>query len=251
MIPRLTPTSSLTIEHPFDGRPLLPARFVERPNRFIGVFYFEDDPRTPYKAHIADPGRLKELLLPDARVWVVDYRDHPTRKLPFAMPYVESKEGHVVSIYSRLPNTIAEALLNANVLPGYQNISNVKREPRFINPETGSKSTFDFSFTTADNKPALLEVKGASLVEDSVCKFPDAPTTRGTRQLYDLLAAHKAGYQTGVLFICQRPDAHTFTPYADRDPDFAKAVATLLAKKINIQWLPTTITDKNITLITK
>lgn len=246
MIPKISPIKPISLEHPFDGRPLLPARFVERPNRFIGVFYFEDDPRTPYKAHIADPGRLKELLLPDARVWVVDYRDHPTRKLPFAMPYVESKEGLMVSIYSRLPNTIAEALLNANVLPGYQNINNLKREPRFIKPETGSKSTFDFSFTTADNKPALLEVKGASLVEDSVCKFPDAPTTRGTRQLYDLLAAHKAGYQTGVLFICQRPDAHTFTPYADRDPDFAKAVDELIKANVSVHWLKVQTTDTKI-----
>lgn len=239
---------AFNIPHPFGQRPLLPARFIDRPNRFIGVFHFDDDPATTYRAHIADPGRLKELLRPGARVWVVDYRDHPTRKLPFAMPYVQSSDGTMVSIYSRLPNWIVEHGLTHQSLPGLAEVELVRREPRFINAENGSKSTFDFEYRLPNGQCALLEVKGASLVESGVCKFPDAPTSRGTRQLGDLLAAHQQGIAARLLFICQRSDAQLLTPHVERDPEFAKAVKTLVDAGVAVNWLKIDISPTNIRL---
>ena len=43
--------------------PLIPAIFVERPNRFITMIKIDDE---IHRSHLPDPGRLKELLFPGA-----------------------------------------------------------------------------------------------------------------------------------------------------------------------------------------
>lgn len=49
--------------------PLQEARFLERPNRFLVLARLERTGEV-VAAHMADPGRLKELLLPGVRMWL-------------------------------------------------------------------------------------------------------------------------------------------------------------------------------------
>ena len=51
---------------------------------------------------------------------------------------------------------------------------------------TYGKSRIDFLLTNQENKKMLLEVKGCTLVEDGIAKFPDAPTLRGKKHLEEL-----------------------------------------------------------------
>ena len=47
--------------------PLINATFISRPNRFIVIVKINNN---LFKSHLADPGRLKELLIPNASLLV-------------------------------------------------------------------------------------------------------------------------------------------------------------------------------------
>lgn len=235
---------------PFEGRPLIKAEFVARPNRFIGEFRFLGHSEI-HRAHIADPGRLKELLFPGATVYVVDYRDHPTRKLPFAMPVVETKEGRLVSIYSRLPNAVFQHFFNTHP-ECFENLSEhryVRTEVPWVHPDDAqAKSRFDFLLTSPQGVDTYVEVKGASLVEEGVCYFPDALTSRGARQLKHLAHIAQQGLQAWVVFIVQRDDADLFRPNWERDPVFAQALCHAIDAGVQVVALSVTLTPAGIEL---
>ena len=54
------------IKMKIDG-PLINAVFIERPNRFITIIEISGE---KHKSHLPDPGRLKELLVPKAKLMV-------------------------------------------------------------------------------------------------------------------------------------------------------------------------------------
>ena len=59
------------------GAPLVEARFVRRPNRFV---VHADVEGREVVTHLADPGRLKELLIPGKRMGLRPEEPSPTRK---------------------------------------------------------------------------------------------------------------------------------------------------------------------------
>ena len=70
----------------------------------------------------------------------------------------------------------------------------------------------------------LLEVKGCTLVDNGLAKFPDAPTLRGKKHLDELSGAIDDEFKSVVLFLIIRDDASEFTPNSPMDPDFAAAL---------------------------
>ena len=48
--------------------PLIPAVFIDRPNRFITNIKIKND---IFQSHLSDPGRLKELLIPGVKLFVL------------------------------------------------------------------------------------------------------------------------------------------------------------------------------------
>ncbi len=73
-------------------------------------------------------------------------------------------------------------------------------------------------------KSRWVEIKSASLVIDGVARFPDAPTVRGRRHVDALAALAAQGIAAAVVFMVQRPDAHAFRPYSERDPELGEAL---------------------------
>jgi sugar fermentation stimulation protein A len=202
--------------------PLQEAVFLARPNRFVAVIRLPGAPE-PVLAHVADPGRLRELLVPEASLYVRDHGNSPTRKLRYTVALVRSAEGHWVSIHSGLPNRLVGHLLSAGTLPGLEQAKLVRREYTYRSP-SGGKSRFDFLLELPRKRRCLVEVKGASLVEDGWCKFPDAPTVRGARHVRELIEARKDGYEARVIFVVQRHDPHSLMPHHLRDPVFTQAL---------------------------
>jgi len=88
---------------------------------------------------------------------------------------------------------------------------------------TYGKSRIDFLLKNTENYKMLLEVKGCTLVEEGIAKFPDAPTVRGKKHLEELTHARDEGFESAVLFLVIREDAVNFTPNTNMDPDFTTA----------------------------
>lgn len=199
------------------GPAYLPARFLSRPNRFLVVARLRGGRRV--RAHLADPGRLRELLVPGARL-----RLRPAhasgRKTRFTVALVRApgKRGCWVSVDTSLANRLAEALVRAGRVRGLPRRCTVHREVR------RGRSRFDLLLAPEGGPEILVEVKSVTLVEDGLALFPDAPTARGRRHLAELEAHARAGGRAAVLFVAQRPDARAVAPNEATDPGFARAL---------------------------
>jgi sugar fermentation stimulation protein A len=217
---------------------ILTGRFKERPNRFTVVF--EAEGRTD-KAHLRDPGRLRELLLPEARLLLRPAHNTANRKTNYDVIAVWS-EGIWVLINSGFHSDLAAELIESGVVPELSSYSIEKREYTF------GKSRIDFLLTsdskikneeivngsaTLQNR-MLLEVKGCTLVEGGHGKFPDAPTIRGKRHLEELIKAKKEGMESAALFLIPREDAKVFSPNWEMDPEFSNALAQAQQAKVEI-----------------
>ncbi len=127
-------------------------------------------------------------------------------------------EGQLISLVSTLPNMFVHYALKKNKIPILRPFSLVRSEI------TVKNHRFDFLLNDGEGKKFYLEVKSVTFVENGVAQFPDAVTKRGmdhARALTDLV---NRGYQAGILFVCQRPDASSFQPMWDRDPKFSNAL---------------------------
>ena len=77
-------------------------------------------------------------------------------------------------------------------------------------------------------------MKGVTLEEDGVAKFPDAPTERGAKHLRELVRAKEEGYEAAVLFVIQMKGVREFRPNEDRDGVFTKALREAAAAGVRV-----------------
>ena len=187
-------------------------RFIERPNRFLSLVRV--DGRDEY-AHLPNPGRIRELLLPGATV-ILRKEDNPKRKTGYTLIMVY-KDGILVSLNTTLPNSLAAEAIEDGTIQEFEGYRIVRREVKYKN------SRFDL-LLSKNGTLCFLEVKSVTLVKDGTAKFPDAPTLRGTRHIHHLMEAMNEGYEAAVLFVVQRQDADRFTTNDDTDPEFARAL---------------------------
>ena len=105
---------SMSPSHPIAG-PLLPGRFVRRENRFLTLVRLEVTNEV-VGAHLPDPGRLRELLLPGKRIWL-RAASNPVRRTRWTAVLVESTSGEeLVSLDTTLPNRLIARALELGAL---------------------------------------------------------------------------------------------------------------------------------------
>lgn len=194
---------------------------MERPNRFIA--YVTVDGRRE-KVHVKNTGRCRELLREGARVWL-ERAGSPGRSTLYDLVAVQ-KGSRLVNIDSQAPNKAAgEWLYTKELFP----------DLLFMRPETQfGNSRFDFYIETAKDK-IFLEVKGVTLEEDGVVRFPDAPSERAVKHVEELIRAREAGYRVFVLFVIQMEGVKCFTPNKETHPEFAEALSR--AQKAGVELL--------------
>ena len=187
-----------------------PARFLSRPNRFIA--YVEQNGQQEI-CHVKNTGRCKELLVPGAELYV--QRSHnPARQT--ALDLIAGKKGEQwINMDSQAPNQVAAEWLKAGGL-GTTDIF-VKPECRYEN------SRFDF-YLEYEGRKAFMEVKGVTLEEDGVARFPDAPTERGVKHIEELIQCRKAGYDAWLFFVIQMKGVARLEPNDRTHPAFGEAL---------------------------
>ena len=95
------------------------------------------------------------------------------------------------------------------------------KNAQLVKPEYKyGNSRFDIYVETESEK-IFVEVKGVTLEDDGVVRFPDAPTERGVKHLKELQKALTEGYKAYVLFIIQMSDVKYFEPNRNTHPQFA------------------------------
>ena len=175
--------------------------------------------------HVANSGRLRELFLPGATVWLkpapVPSLSKGGRKTAYDLALVQA-DGALVSADARLPNALVAEAAAAGLLDGIEKPSSIARESTF------GESRFDLLLEHGDGK-RYVEVKSVTLVENGVGLFPDSPTLRGAKHLNTLAQAVKAGHLAAVVFVIQRADAGRFAANEPADPALANALRQAVA----------------------
>ncbi|OUN34291.1 A/G-specific adenine glycosylase [Lachnoclostridium sp. An76] len=201
------------------------ALFLERPNRFIAYAELNGKKET---IHVKNTGRCAELLRPGAVIYVQE-SDNPERKTKWDLIAVEKETGRgkrLINMDSQIPNRVVQEWIEAGNL--FPDVSLVRPETTYGN------SRFDLYVEAGDRK-IFIEVKGVTLEEDGVCRFPDAPSDRAVKHLEELIRAKKEGYETYVFFVIQMKGVSYFTPNTDTHPAFAEALRR--AKEAGVEIL--------------
>ena len=187
--------------------------FISRPNRFIAVVEIDGEQQ---RVHVKNTGRCAELLEPGNTVYL-EKSANPNRKTAYDLIAVEKRvpEGaRLVNMDSMAPNRAAGEWLAAG---GLGRIENLRAEA------TIGDSRFDFA-GEQDGRRVVIEVKGCTLEENGVARFPDAPTLRGVKHLRGLTALAKDGFRCAVLIVIQMKSVRVFQPNWKTQPEFGEAL---------------------------
>lgn len=200
---------------------IVEGQFESRPNRFIA--YVNIDGKRE-KVHVKNTGRCGELLLPGVTVYL-EKSDNPDRSTAYDLVAVQKGE-RIVNMDSQAPNqAVKEWLLEGGLFPG---ADTVRPEMKFGN------SRIDF-FIECEGEKILLEVKGVTLEKENVVLFPDAPSERAVKHVYELMKAVSEGYRAYIVLVVQMEDVDYFIPNEEMHPAFAKALRE--AKKAGVEIL--------------
>lgn len=177
---------------------IVKGKFIERPNRFIA--YVDIDGKIE-KCHVKNTGRCKELLIPGVTVYLEE-PSNPNRKTKYSLVGV-MKGNIMINMDSQAPNKVVKEWLESKV--SEKNITLIKPEKVY------GESRIDFYFET-DSSKAYMEVKGVTLIEDGIARFPDAPTERGIKHIEHLIELKQLGYETYIMFVIQCKGVKWFEP---------------------------------------
>lgn len=183
---------------------LTPATFVERLNRFVCLVNLNNKLE---KVLIRNTGRLKELLTPGREVYL-RYKEGGKYRHELLLVRLDKT---LVCVDSHLPPKL---LVEYALKTGY--------------PWKPVDYKYEFRVGTSRldlliNKRILVETKSVNLVIDGTAMFPDAPTTRGSKHIEELIRSADT-YKPEIVFIVQREDALRFTPNKTTDPVFSEAL---------------------------
>ncbi|MBN2587956.1 MAG: DNA/RNA nuclease SfsA [Candidatus Fermentibacteraceae bacterium] len=220
---------------PFPHLPLLtlsnlrPAVFLRRRNRFVGIAEIGG---SRFDIHVADPGRLTELLYPGNSILVRPAPIGSHRRTRWSLMAGMGESGWVL-LNTFLHRRIAESLLSKPAISPFGELRAWKAE---VCP-AGFASRFDFHLEPEEGGPVWLEVKGCTLKRGRRALFPDAPTTRGTRHMKELAVLSRDGNRCAVMFLVFPGGVQCFAPNGMTDPDFEAAFREALDSGVTVHPL--------------
>jgi sugar fermentation stimulation protein A len=189
------------------------ATFVRRVNRFVAEVAIEGHVE---RVHVKNTGRCAELLVPGYTV-VLEKSGNPARRTAYDLIGVDKPvPGGVryVNMDSMAPNRAAGEWLAAG---GLGTLEDIRAEV------TVGDSRFDF-VAAQHGRPVAVEVKGCTLEEGGVARFPDAPTLRGLKHVRGLTRLAGEGWRCVLLVVIQMKGARVFTPNWETQPEFGEAL---------------------------
>lgn len=185
--------------------------FLLRRNRFIAEVEIDGE---VVDCHVKNTGRCRELFIPGVKV-ILQESDNPNRKTRYDLIEVY-KNGQLINVDSQVTNTVVEEWVKTGSY--FQNLKLVKREVTY------GKSRFDLYVEYGEDKKAFIEVKGVTLEENGVARFPDAPTLRGVKHVEELITCMQDGYEAYLFFVVQMKHITHVEPNWKTHPEFGNAL---------------------------
>lgn len=207
--------------------------FLARPNRFIAQVELDGQTET---VHVKNTGRCRELLVPDATVYV-EGSDNPKRKTKYDLIAVE-KGSLLINMDAQAPN---------HLFAEWARAGKFRENLTLLRPETTwGNSRFDFYWEDSLGKRGFVEVKGVTLEEEGLALFPDAPTERGVKHLRELAECRAAGHEAAVCFVVQMAGMKGFSPNERTHPAFGAALREARDAGVEILVEGCTVTSEQV-----
>ena len=204
---------------------VVPARFLDRPNRFVAHVLLGQETVT---CHVKNTGRCRELLVPGARVYLERGRN-PGRRTAWDLIAVE-KDGKLINMDAQAPNRVFAEWAR-------ERYADVHPEVRY------GQSRLDFCL----DGQHFVEVKGVTLRQGEWAVFPDAPTVRGTKHMGELVQAVAQGYRAMALLIVQMGGCTAFRPNWETDPAFCRALRDARTAGVEVRAVDCRVTPDTVT----
>ena len=189
------------------------ATFVRRVNRFVAEAEIEGHVE---RVHVKNTGRCAELLVPGYAVYL-EKSGNPARRTAYDLIGVDKPVPggtRYVNMDSMAPNRAAGEWLAAG---GLGTLEDIRAEV------TEGDSRLDF-VASQHGRPVAVEVKGCTLEEGGVARFPDAPTLRGLKHVRGLTRLAGEGWRCVLLVVIQMKGVRVFTPNWETQPEFGEAL---------------------------
>lgn len=209
------------------------AIFLSRLNRFVAEI--EIDGNTEI-CHVKNTGRCRELLVPGSPCFV-QHSSKPERKTAYDLITIY-KGNRLINMDSQAPNKVFGEWLLKNGLHGHE-ITHLKPEYSY------GQSRMDF-FAETDKESCLIEVKGVTLEENGIARFPDAPTQRGIKHLHELSSALEKGLSAMAVFVVQMKGVELFRPNDITHPAFGQALREASELGVEILALDCLVSDTTL-----
>lgn len=213
---------------------IVTGRFISRPNRFIANVEIDGQVEI---CHVKNTGRCKELLVPGT-ILFLEYINSPSRKTKYDVIGV-NKQGTLINMDSQIPNKVVYEWIKEG---------NLFSEHARLRPETTfGNSRFDLYVEDGERK-AYIEVKGVTLEQDGIARFPDAPTVRGVKHIRELCECIRQGYEAYIIFVIQMKGIHRFEPNWQTQKAFGDALAEADAQGVQILAYDCAVTEDSIVM---
>ena len=210
----------------------LQAKFIDRPNRFIAHVDLNGNVET---VHVKNTGRCRELLIKGVTV-ILEESDNESRKTKYDLIAVYKENFGLINIDSQAPNKVAKEWLES-------------KDYTYIKPEyTYGNSRIDF-YMEKDDRKYLMEVKGCTLERDGIGYFPDAPTERGVKHIYELIKAKEDGYEVSLAFVIQMEGVNEVLPNIETHPEFGVAIDDAKKAGVNIVFIKCRVYENRLEYI--
>ncbi len=213
------------------------AVFISRPNRFIAEVEINGKKEV---VHVKNTGRCRELLINGAEVWLTA-PGTPGRKTKYDLIAVRKNNGILFNIDSQAPNKVVKEWLDK------KDFSKVIPEYKYGN------SRIDFYMEkqkeNGETEHIIMEVKGCTLEINGIGYFPDAPTERGVKHIYELIKAKEAGYRSILCFVIQMDGVKEVRPNIQMHLEFGKAMADARQAGVEIVYMLSHVEPDELNII--
>lgn len=216
---------------------IVEASFIKRINRFIAEVKVNGNIE---KVHVKNTGRCRELFIEGRKVYL-QKSNNPERKTRYSIISIY-KNDMLINIDSQVPNYAVFESLEKGHIEDFKDIVEIKREKKYKN------SRFDIYYKRKNGQVGFIEVKGVTFEENGLAMFPDAPTERGTKHVYEMIEAVEEGYEGNIFFLIQMNKIKEFTPNEKMDYKFTKALKKALKSGVNVLIYNSIITKDSINI---
>jgi len=204
---------------------LVSGTLVKRYKRFLADVKL--DGGETVTAHCPNTGSMRGCSEPGRKVYL-SASDNPRRKLNYTWELMEMPTT-LIGINTQIPNKLVQHSVMEGLVDELSGYTMVRPEVK-----SSDHTRLDLLFSRDGGEECWVEVKNCTLVENGLARFPDAVTIRGQKHLAELERLVSSGKRGVIFFLIQRMDAVSFSPAADIDPDYAKALKQAVRSGVEV-----------------